>query len=98
MPTYDYKCNECGFSFEFFQKMSDKSLTECPKCKGKVKRLIGAGAGIIFKGSGFYETDYKKKSNNSNKSTIISPVNAKPADTTAKPTESKTETPITKAS
>ena len=98
MPTYDYKCNECGYSFEFFQKMTDESLTECPECKGKVKRLIGAGAGIIFKGSGFYETDYKKKSNNSNKSTKTTPVNAKPADTTAKSSETKTETVTTKAS
>jgi putative FmdB family regulatory protein len=61
MPTYDYICTKCGNEFEFFQKMTDKPLSKCPKCKGKVKRLIGAGSGIIFKGSGFYETDYKKK-------------------------------------
>lgn len=65
MPTYDYKCLECGDDFEVFQKMSDKFLSECPKCKGKVKRLIGSGMGLIFKGSGFYETDYKKKSTTS---------------------------------
>jgi len=63
MPTYDYKCNNCGFSFEFFQSMKDEPLKTCPKCKGEVKRLIGAGAGPIFKGTGFYETDYKKPSN-----------------------------------
>jgi len=60
MPTYDYVCAKCGHQFEAFQSMSDAPLTKCPKCKtGKVKRLIGAGAGFVFKGSGFYETDYK---------------------------------------
>jgi putative FmdB family regulatory protein len=61
MPTYDYECTKCGNEFEAFQKMTDNHLSKCPKCSGKVKRLIGAGSGIIFKGSGFYETDYKKK-------------------------------------
>lgn len=61
MPTYDYECSKCGNVFEVLQKMSDKKLTECPKCKGKVKRLISAGSGLIFKGSGFYITDYKKQ-------------------------------------
>ncbi|MBN2484278.1 MAG: hypothetical protein JXD21_08795 [Candidatus Omnitrophica bacterium] len=61
MPTYDYECLECGNRFEAFQKMTDKPLKSCPSCKGKVKRLIGAGMGLIFKGSGFYSTDYKKK-------------------------------------
>jgi putative FmdB family regulatory protein len=59
MPTYDYKCLDCGDTFEFFQRMSDEPLSECPKCKGKLKRLIGTGLRPIFKGSGFYETDYK---------------------------------------
>ncbi len=61
MPTYDYKCEDCGNTFEFFQKMTDEPLKVCPKCKGKLKRLIGPGAGAIFKGSGFYQTDYKMK-------------------------------------
>jgi len=61
MPTYDYECAKCGV-FEVFQKMTDKVFKQCPKCKGKVKRLIGSGSGIIFKGSGFYATDYKKSS------------------------------------
>lgn len=60
MPTYEYECKKCG-TFDFFQNMSDKALAKCPTCKGKVKRLLGAGAGIIFKGTGFYCTDYKKK-------------------------------------
>ncbi len=61
MPTYDYQCTECDHAFEHFQKMTDKPLSKCPECGGKVKRLIGGGTGIIFKGSGFYQTDYKKK-------------------------------------
>ena len=60
MPTYEYKCQKCAHSFEVFQTMSAKPLTKCPECAGKVKRLIGSGSGIIFKGSGFYCTDYKK--------------------------------------
>ena len=62
MPTYEYECTECGQKFDVFQKMTDSFLKECPKCKGKVKRLIGSGSGMIFKGSGFFATDYKKKS------------------------------------
>ena len=59
MPTYDYKCEKCGYIFERFQSMTDKPLKKCPECNGAVKRMIGTGAGIIFKGSGFYQTDYK---------------------------------------
>ena len=59
MPTYEYKCQNCGHTFEKFQSMKDKSLENCPECNGKVQRLIGGGAGIIFKGSGFYATDYR---------------------------------------
>ena len=63
MPTYDYKCLDCGYTFEHFQRISEEHLTICPKCKGHIKRLIGAGSIPIFKGSGFYQTDYKKSSN-----------------------------------
>ena len=63
MPTYQYECDACGHHFEILQSMTDKKLRKCPKCaKQKLYRLIGTGAGVIFKGSGFYETDYKKKS------------------------------------
>ncbi len=65
MPNYDYECTHCGYKFEVFQNMSAQHLTKCPKCDRKVKRLIGSGAGIIFKGKGFYATDYAKKSKNS---------------------------------
>jgi len=61
MPTYDYVCQDCGHKFEAFQSMKDEALTECPSCHGKVKRQFGGGAGIIFKGSGFYINDSKKK-------------------------------------
>ncbi|MGC8653747.1 MAG: FmdB family zinc ribbon protein [Candidatus Kryptoniota bacterium] len=60
MPTYEYKCQKCGYSFEEFQPINDDPLSTCPKCGGSVHRVIGAGAGLIFKGSGFYLTDYKK--------------------------------------
>jgi len=63
MPTYEYECQACGHAFEELQGMKDAKLTKCPKChKNKLSRLIGSGSGMIFKGSGFYETDYKKKS------------------------------------
>ncbi len=63
MPTYEYECKKCGKTFDIFQSMKDEPLTVCPdkKCKGKVKRLIGTGAGLIFKGSGFYITDYRSE-------------------------------------
>ena len=62
MPTYEYKCTKCNHQFEAVQKMTDNPLSKCPKCRCKIKRLIGAGAGVIFKGSGFYETDYRSDS------------------------------------
>lgn len=63
MPTYDYVCNACGHRFEEMQAMSAEPLKKCPACKkAKLERLIGAGAGVIFKGSGFYQTDYKNAS------------------------------------
>ncbi|MCX5705769.1 MAG: zinc ribbon domain-containing protein [Candidatus Omnitrophica bacterium] len=65
MPTYDYECTHCGHIFEAYQQMSDKRIENCPKCDKKVKRLISSGAGVIFKGTGFYDTDYKKKSGSS---------------------------------
>jgi len=64
MPTYDYLCTSCAHQFEHFQSMSDDLLTECPICGSKVRRLVSGGSGLIFKGSGFYHTDYKNKSEN----------------------------------
>jgi putative FmdB family regulatory protein len=62
MPTYDYECDACGHRFELFQSMSEKPVKKCPKCgKLRARRLIGPGAGLIFKGSGFYITDYRSE-------------------------------------
>ncbi len=100
MPTYDYKCLECDIQFEQFQGITAPVLEECPECSGKVKRLIGAGAGLIFKGSGFYTTDYrsegykesakKDKSSSSDKSkTDKDKKETKQTDTSSEPTKSK---------
>jgi len=61
MPTYDYECSSCGHRFEEFQSITASPLEKCPKCGRKVSRLIGNGSGIIFRGSGFYQTDYRSK-------------------------------------
>jgi putative FmdB family regulatory protein len=63
MPTYDYECEACGHKFEQFQSMKDEALTKCPECKKKkLRRLFGTGGAIVFKGSGFYQTDYRSES------------------------------------
>ncbi len=59
MPTYDYQCTDCGHEFEAFHSISAAPLTACPECEGAVQRLIGTGAGFLFKGAGFYQTDYR---------------------------------------
>lgn len=70
MPTYDYRCKKCGKTFEKFQSMTEAPVKKCPrpKCGGMVERLIGGGAALIFKGTGFYQTDYKKSSPSGGKS------------------------------
>jgi len=75
MPTYEYKCLDCGKTFDVFQNMTAPRLTECRFCGGRVKRLIGAGAGIIFKGSGFYCTDYKNNGGDKDSSPKADPSN-----------------------
>ena len=63
MPTYDYECDACGYTFELFQSFSDKVKKKCPECgKMRLRRLIGSGGAILFKGSGFYTTDYRSDS------------------------------------
>ena len=63
MPTYEYQCDACDHNFDEFQSMSEEALTKCPKCgKKKLRRVYGAGAAILFKGSGFYQTDYRSES------------------------------------
>ncbi len=67
MPTYEYQCKKCGHCFSEFQRIVDPPIKDCPKCKKKncVEQIISGGSGLIFKGSGFYITDYKKKSGSS---------------------------------
>ncbi|MCG3184091.1 MAG: hypothetical protein ICCCNLDF_02203 [Planctomycetes bacterium] len=97
MPTYDYKCEACGHEFEEFQTMTAKALRKCPKCgKLKLKRLIGSGMQPIFKGSGFYETDYVKKAKPAEggeskpaAKTDSKPAEAKPAKPESKPAAKK---------
>ncbi|MEQ8770609.1 MAG: zinc ribbon domain-containing protein [Phycisphaerales bacterium] len=95
MPTYDYRCNACGHEFELFQKMSDPIKRTCPECKKKqLERLIGTGAAVLFKGSGFYETDYrsdsyKKGADAEKKATETKPSDAKPDKKDSKKAESK---------
>ncbi|WP_288520847.1 FmdB family zinc ribbon protein [uncultured Brachyspira sp.] len=69
MPTYEYKCQKCSNEFEEFQSMTVEAKADCPKCGGHAKRMISLNSGIIFKGKGFYVTDYKnnKNANNNNK-------------------------------
>lgn len=89
MPTYDYVCDACDHAFEEFQMMSAKPLKKCEKCgKNKLRRLIGTGAGIIFKGSGFYETDYRSAGYNKDKKADSEKKTEKKSDT---PSASKSE-------
>jgi|YelNatPaOPRAMG01_1025707.scaffolds.fasta_scaffold06906_2 putative FmdB family regulatory protein len=64
MPTYEYECTVCGYKFEMFQKISDEPIVVCPKCNGKVKRLISTNGSFILKGNGWYVTDYAKNNKN----------------------------------
>jgi putative FmdB family regulatory protein len=100
MPTYDYHCDACEHEFEHFQGMNDPLLKKCPECgKPKLRRLIGAGAAIVFKGSGFYQTDYRSESykkkaeaeTKSSESSSSASSDSKPAGE-SKASETKSET------
>jgi putative FmdB family regulatory protein len=67
MPTYQYRCDKCGHEFEEFQSIVEDPLEKCPECDGSVHRIISGGAGLIFKGSGFYITDYNRGKYNADK-------------------------------
>lgn len=103
MPTYDYRCDACGHAFEEYQSFSADTLTICPKCgQDKLRRLFGTGAAILFKGSGFYETDYRSESYKAGvkTETDASKPAEKPADKPAdKPAggDGTAKTPSTKA-
>jgi putative FmdB family regulatory protein len=91
MPTYEYACPKCGM-FDLFQSMKDAPLTKCPTCRSKVKRQIGTGAGVIFKGSGFYQTDYR--SDNYRKSAKSDTAPAAPAATDSAAATPAAATPV----
>jgi putative FmdB family regulatory protein len=92
MPLYDYKCNKCAHQFEVLQSMKDKTLKKCPECgNNSLKKLVSGGAGLIFKGSGFYLTDYKSKSKDK-KPEIKSEVKKETKDSTIANKSSITET------
>ena len=107
MPTYDYECNACGHTFEKFQSITAPATRKCPQCgKLKVRRLIGTGAGIIFKGSGFYQTDYRsdsyrkaaEKDKSAATSSTTSSTNAKDTKGKGNSDSKKSDTPKSKAS
>jgi putative FmdB family regulatory protein len=68
MPTYEYECESCGIAFERLQRISDDPIRECPECGGEVRRLISTGGGLVFKGPGFYATDYGGRGSGSSSS------------------------------
>ena len=89
MPTYEYECRSCKHRFEEFQSITDEPIKKCPKCGKAVRRLFGGGMGIIFKGSGFYTTDYKRSS------AVNSPSPSSGGNGSSKLKESKTESKST---
>ena len=90
MPTYEYLCQSCGHRFDVLQKITDEPLTRCPSCKrAKLKRVIGAGLGVIFKGSGFYTTDYKRSGANGSSRKSEAKPESKSDDKAASSSESK---------
>jgi putative FmdB family regulatory protein len=103
MPTYEYVCEKCGHQFDLFQSMNDKPLAVCPqdRCprkrwgKGRVKRLVGAGGGLIFKGSGFYINDYRsdKYKEAAKKETPAPASSSSGSDTKASPAKTETKPP-----
>ena len=101
MPTYQYLCENCRYEFEQFQSITARPLRKCPKCgKARLKRLIGTGAGVIFKGSGFYQTDYRsegyKKAKESEKKTAAPAKNTGEKKTETKKPETKDSKPVKK--
>jgi putative FmdB family regulatory protein len=94
MPTYDYQCDACDHEFELFQSISDPVKRKCPKCgKQKLRRLFGTGAAVVFKGSGFYQTDYRsdsyKKAAEQDKKPAEKSSDTKPAEKNAKKSPDK---------
>jgi putative FmdB family regulatory protein len=82
MPTYEYVCTKCHHHFEAFQSIASEPLKVCPVCRGELERLISGGTGLIFKGSGFYETDYKRKTNGGSDTHRVPKTETAPAKST----------------
>ncbi len=89
MPTYEYECLSCGTHFDTFQKMSDSPLDKCVQCQGSVRRVVSGGSGLIFKGSGFYITDYAKDKNKSGSASGSATGTKKTASKTSKKESAK---------
>ncbi|HMO03962.1 MAG TPA: zinc ribbon domain-containing protein [Kiritimatiellia bacterium] len=96
MPTYEYACQKCGYEFEKFQSIKDEPVKRCPTCKGKVVKKFSSGAGLLFKGSGFYITDYRsegyKSAAKSDSTTSSTPASAPAAAPATTPSSSSTST------
>ncbi len=90
MPTYEYRCPSCGNEFEKFQRMSDEPVAECPRCGAASERRLSGGAGLLFKGSGFYITDYRS---DSYKKAASSEGGSSPSSSESKPSDSKPSGP-----
>jgi len=88
MPTYQYRCQDCGHEFEEFQSMTEDAISVCPQCKGKTRRLISGGAGLLFKGSGFYITDYRSSSYKADQKKDSPSTSSSTSDKTPKSTSS----------
>ncbi len=99
MPTYAYECEACGHAFELFQSMTAPVKRKCPECKkSKLQRLIGKGAAILFKGDGFYETDYRSDSYKKDAKSADKPAESKSADSSSDTKSSRDTKPAKKAS
>ena len=93
MPTYGYECRKCGHQFEKFQPITAEPVKTCPKCRGRVARMLSTGGGLIFKGSGFYQTDYKKSSHAPAPAEKSGHEKSEPKKTESGKTESKPDKP-----
>jgi putative FmdB family regulatory protein len=92
MPTYDYECDACGHKFELFQQISEEPKKKCPECKkSKLRRLFGTGAALMFKGSGFYQTDYRSESYKKAAAAESKPASDSSSKSESKPSETKSE-------
>ncbi len=98
MPTYEYECLKCEHRFEVFQSMKEAPKKKCPECGGRVKRLLGTGAGLLFKGSGFYITDYRKPGYKDAVTKESSPATTSTASADKGGSTTKSETPKPAAS